>query len=182
MCRISTWKILKRLTVHTYASAHIRVLHSTQYRHIYKYYIWTNIFSVKIHPNQFYICQLIHLPLTHSLRFLVGTHTGTHPAWFHLPPPEPQLKTDEAKPNQRMEMMCLSRSHSRSLSLFLQFIRLVALHCIHNFRNVSISRWPKFGTEQMAFTNGTVIFLNGFRLLRIIICEKYLKQFGAGLG
>lgn len=77
-----------------------------------------------------------------------------------------------------MEMIFLSRArctpHSPS--------RLVALHCIHNFRNVSISRWPKFGTEQMAFTNGTVIFLNGFRLLRIIICEKYLKQFEAGLG
>lgn len=135
---------------------------SAQHRHIYKYYIWTNTYSVKIHPNQFYICQLIHLPLAHSL-------------WFHLPPPT----STENGPNQTKEWKWCFFLFA-ALSLFLHFVRLVALHCIHNFRNVSISRWPKFGTEQMAFTNGTVIFLNGFRLLRIIICEKYLKQFEAG--
>lgn len=164
MCKISTWNILKRLTVHTLA---LTLAH--QRRHMYKYYIWTNTYSVKIHPNQFYICQLIHLLLAHSLR-------------FHLPPPtSAENGPNRTKPNQRMEMMFLSLSRSH-LPLFLQSIRLVALHCIHNFRNVSISRWPKFGIEQMASTNGTVIFLNGFRLLRIIICEKYLKQFEARLG
>lgn len=52
-------------------------------------------------------------------------------------------------------------------------------HAFHN-NHLEMSLFPlaEIRIEQMAFTNGTVIFLNGFRLSRIIIYENIWNNSG----